>query len=587
MPKFAQLCSALLRTLWLATAFPVASSAQVVGGTVRDAVSSSPVAGAVVTLLGANREVLARTLSSSTGAFRLTQSDAVVIRVVRIGFQPFEQRLPGATNSINVVITPLGRALRPVSVTANRVCPSRSDQREALALWASATDALLAMVVASTESADSGSVLQLMYNRVFDNSGRRGNIVYWDRLKSLSSYRVLTGNAEPIRAERTPGEFVSDGYVVNHGESTTYYGPDPEVLLDSSFAETHCLSLRERRGEVGVAFVPTRDRDSIPDIAGVLWMSQQPLALRSLTFEYSGLPRTLNDARAGGQLDFETMTNGLPVIRSWHIRTPRVSYIRTFRVVDHQTVFGRTPTVGEVHETGGMIASGRLADGTVLTSVLASLGGRVLNGRTGEGVPAATVTIDSTDQKTTTDAQGQFSFETLLPGPYVVRVRDSLPVFGMRVDSLRNIVPDSSITQQLVTRTATLQVEAKLGEVAPRDLRLDWRAPISGCGQNLNVERRYTVIGSVITTERLGVPGARIRLSWADTTRTGTVETTVDATTDLTGTFVACGIPTDRRLGTRVSLSSGAQHLGTTLVQRPNNEVMTAQTVTITIPPQE
>ena len=575
-----------LGALLTIAAYPGTSAAQQLSGSVRDAVSSSPIAGAVVTLLGANREVLARTISSSSGAFRLTRSDAVVIRVVRIGFQPYERHLEDATGSLEVVLTPLGRSLRPVTVTTNRICPSRSDQREALALWASATDALLAMVVASTEAADSGSVLQLMYNRVYDNSGRRGNVVYWDRLKSLSSYRVLTGNAEPIRAERTPGQFVSEGYVVNHGESTTYYGPDPEVLLDSSFAETHCLSLRERRGEVGVAFVPTRDRDSIPDIAGVLWMSQQPLALRSLTFEYSGLPRTLNDARAGGQLDFETMTNGLPVIRSWHIRTPRVSYLRTFRVVDHQTVFGRTPTVGEVHETGGMIASGRLADGTVLTSVLASLGGRVMNGRTGEGVTGATVTLDSTDQKVTTDAQGQFSFETLLPGPYVIRVRDSLPVFGMRIDSARNIVPDSSITQQLVMRTATLAVEATLGEVSPRDLRLDWRAPVSGCGQNLNVERRYTVIGSVITTERLGVPGARIRLSWADTSRTGTVETTVDATTDLTGTFVACGIPTERRLGTQVTLSSGAQHLGTTLVRRPDNDDLKAQMVTITIPPQ-
>ena len=140
---------------------------------------------------------------------------------MRIGFQPYERQLEDATGSLDVVLTPLGRSLRPVTVTTNRICPSRSDQREALALWASATDALLAMVVASTEAADSGSVLQLMYNRVYDNSGRRGNVVYWDRLKSLSSYRVLTGNAEPIRAERTPGEFVSEGYVVNHGESTT------------------------------------------------------------------------------------------------------------------------------------------------------------------------------------------------------------------------------------------------------------------------------------------------------------------------------------------------------------------------------
>ena len=67
-----------------------------------------------------------------------------------------------------------------------------------------------------------------------------------------STQRVITDNASPIRADRDPEEFVEHGYVVRRGNVTTYYGPDPEILLDSSFAATHCLSIRiDERGPSG------------------------------------------------------------------------------------------------------------------------------------------------------------------------------------------------------------------------------------------------------------------------------------------------------------------------------------------------
>ena len=567
----------LLRTRWFETTafftFAIVASmtlgqvanAQDVGGTVRDAATSEPVRGAVVILLGPNRELLARAITSSSGTFRLARTSATTIRVIRIGYSPHEQRIEASPGPLSISLTPLGTSLRTVTVLARPVCPARTDQREALAIWSSATDGMLAMVVASTDSSQGGKVVQLLYNRLLSDDGRR--VVH------QSSQRLLTDNASPIRADRDPEEFVEHGYVVRRGNVTTYYGPDPAILLDSSFAATHCLSIRTdaraHPGEVGVAFVPTRERDSIPDITGVLWLTRAPMALKSLTFEYRGVDQAIRDVRAGGRLDFETMSNGVPVIRSWYVRSPKLFYRRAGQMVNRQWVLGDRAFAGELHETGGLIAAGQLVDGTLLATPLATLGGRVLNARTSEVVPGATVTIDSTDQVTAADVRGQFSFEQLLPGPYTVRVNDSVAVYAVKVDSSRNIVPDTTIIQQVVRRVATAKVEARLGHVNPVDLRLPWRDRVGGCGGAESVERRYTVLGVVITPDSIPVPDARARLSWADTSRGTTVETIVEAVADIAGVFFVCGIP-GTRLTTRVITTSGRVSDGTATLQNQN-----------------
>ena len=232
------------RTRWFETtawfAFAIVASltfgqvgrAQDVGGTVRDAATSEPVRGAVVILLGPNRELLARAITSSSGTFRLVRTSATTIRVIRIGYSPHEQPLGTTAGPLSISLTPLGTSLRTVTVVARPVCPARTDQREALAIWSSATDGMLAMVVASTDSSQGGKVIQLLYNKLLSTDGRQ--------VTRQSTQRVITDNASPIRADRDPEDFVEHGYVVRRGNVTTYYGPDPEILLDSSFAATHC-----------------------------------------------------------------------------------------------------------------------------------------------------------------------------------------------------------------------------------------------------------------------------------------------------------------------------------------------------------
>jgi hypothetical protein len=548
----------------LLAAFAGVGGAQDAQGTVRDAVTDVPVSGAVVILTGANRQHLVRTITSSSGTFRLRHGSASAIRVMRIGYTPHEQTIDSSGGPLTIALIPLGRNLRPVAVNTQPVCPARVDQREALAIWSSATDGMLAMVVASTESSQSGTVKQLLYNRLFSSNGRS--------VTRQSVQRVITENASPIRADRDPDEFVETGYVVRRGYVTTYYGPDPEVLLDSTFAATHCLSIqtdpRAHPGEVGVAFRPTLNRDTVPDIAGVLWLTRSPMAIRSLTFAYRGVDEAIIDARAGGRLDFETLSNGVPVIRSWFVRSPKLGYQPTGRYVDGRLrVEGERARILELYETGGMITGGQLADGTVLTASLATLGGRVLNARTDEPVPGARVTIDSTDYVAVADRLGQFAVEDVLPGPYTLRVRDSTVIVEGRLEPTQETLADTRV-QQVVFRIATATVEARIGQVAPLDVRLPWRSRVAGCGTGEEVEQRYFVVGDIRSTRSEPVPNARIRLAWADTSRGTTVETLVDAVSDAGGRFFMCGIPAEIPLVTRVITSSGSEHRGATKVTR-------------------
>jgi hypothetical protein len=544
---------------------PIAVNGQVVGGTVRDSATASPVSGAVVMLLGANREPIARGITSASGTFRLRGENAALLRVIRIGFIPYEQRVDRtASTSLSIELVPLGASLRPISVNTQPVCPSRRDQAEALATWASATDAMLAMTVASTDSSQSGAINQLLYDRLLQRDGRA--------VQSQSTQRVVTQNAAPIRADRRPEEFVDSGYVLRNGYKMTYYGPDPAVLLDSSFAITHCLSMqadaRAHPGEVGVAFTPTSDRRSIPDIAGVLWLTRSPMALKSLTFEYRGVDKAIMEMRAGGRLDFETLSSGVPIIRSWHVRSPKLGFQPSTRYLNGQLITeGELATVLEIHETGGLITGGRLTDGTILTTPLATLGGRVLQVRTGEPSAYARVTLDSTDQVAITDRDGQFSFEGVLPGPYILRARDSVLIHSATMDSAGQIVRDT-LVQQIVRRTATMSVEARIGHVTPIDLRMPWRDLVGGCTTTSGPELRFVVLGVVVAPDSEPIPNARVALRWAQAARGSLVETEMESMTDEGGGFLLCGLPAEVDLATRVVSATGVDFRGTTRVNR-------------------
>jgi hypothetical protein len=413
---------------------------------------------------------------------------------------------------------------------------------------------------------------QVLYNRLMANNGRV--------IRRQSTRRVVTGNVLPIRADRDPDEFVQQGYVVQRPGGATYYAPDPEVLLDSSFAATHCLTMRgiprEDTTRIGVAFEPPYGR-SIPDISGVLWLTRNTLALLSLEFEYRGVPLPVMRIGSGGRLKFETLSDGSPIISSWQVRSPRLGGTLA------------RPAVAEVYETGGLIADGVLTDGTSWVAPLATLRGRVTNIATDQPVPDAIVTLDSTDQEVTSDSVGRFFFDQLLPGPYVLRIRDSMAVNPVRVDSAGDLVPDTTSVMQWVTRTATIDLNIQIGFTPFVEAALPWREPVGGCGTEPLPDKRYVVVGEILNATNQPVPNVAVRLAWADTSRGVVLETAIDARADTSGAFIVCGIPSDRRLRSQVVTSTGQVHSGTTRITRfdPDRSRKMPQTmraVTLRIP---
>jgi Carboxypeptidase regulatory-like domain len=533
-------------------------------GSVRDAVTNAGIPGAVVMLLGAHREALARTLSGPTGSFRIRADDASIVRVVRIGYFPYEGPLErrGAP-ALDVVMTPLGTRLRPVDVRANPVCPRRVDQGEALAMWSAATDALSAIATAASDQVQSGSVTQILFDRLLDGNGRR--------IVSQSTRRVTTANVNPIRADRSAGELARVGYLERRQGGVVYYGPDANTLLAPSFAATHCLSIRRdntrHRGEIGVAFAPVRGRDTLADIAGVLWLSTLPIGLDALDFEYRGVDPAMLDAHAGGRIEFESLSNGVPIISYWHIRAPKLLYLPAGRATRRGVeVEGQVATPGELHEGGGLIASGMLADGTTWSMPLAALKGRVVDSNTGEGVHSVMVSLDSTDRDTHTDREGGFAFEELLPGPYSVRMQDSVAIPEFRIGEDGALAPDT-VVQQVVKQVAVVKVEATIGQMAIANLTLPRRTTVEGCLGTRDDELRPVVLGEVITPDSVAVDSAFLSLTWAER-RSPEVRTVIEAHTHDHGTFVVCGLPTSVSITAEVTSPSGVVYAGRLQVPR-------------------
>jgi hypothetical protein len=217
------------------------------------------------------------------------------------------------------------------------------------------------------------------------------------------------------------------------------------------------------------------------------------------------------------------------------------------------------------HETGGLIAVGRLADGTAWSAPLAHVAGRVMNSRTGEPVPHATVTLDSTDYRTTTDSAGQFLFEGVLPGPYVARVADSLTIFRRRIDDMGSIVLDTAVLQ-FVARTSTTDVTASIGHTESLELSLPWRAPVGSCYGYNDREPRFVVTGHVLTPDSIPLGLAKLYFRWADTTRQSVSGTAIYTRSEPDGLFQTCGIPGGRDIQTEVSARDGFRYLGTASV---------------------
>jgi hypothetical protein len=466
-------------------------AAQAFHGAVRDSASRQPISGAVVMLLDSSGAVLGRNITNEGGQYRVAYGRvARLMRVVRIGFLPREVRVGDSAypdRPIDVAMIPFKTTLAAVRIADKSICPRRSDQATALALWEQARAGLLSTVVA--RETKPMSVRRLVFERTLEGNSDR-----------ITRFRVTgdsgANSTTSFSAARSARDFVTSGFSTGSADSLLLFGPDADVLLDDAFALGYCFRLEqppeERPRQVGLAFAPADPRPGRVDIDGTLWVDTSARALRDIVYRYVGLPSRADGFRPGGVISFREMNNGVVFIDRWIVR--RVGA----RQVTVPQVAGRdlgVRTVSSRTESGGELAHAVWPDGQTWN---ASLGSLRIHAVTSSGRPAtgAEVLLPGTPYHATADSSGTILIGDLLPGPYSLAIRDA------RIAELDLSIPTniSFVAARNSTHRETLQVPTAEEYVAGL------------CRKNRQWEANDStfILGRLVTPEGTSVDDAKV-----------------------------------------------------------------------------
>jgi hypothetical protein len=532
------------------------ADAQRVRGTLRDSITGAAVSGAVVTVTDSAGQFLARSIGDEHGAFAVMRlNGSAKIHVIRIGYRPRDISIAAAAADSSIAINLLAIPLRLASVEAvgRRVCPGQAGTEQALELWEQARAGLLASVVAREAEAPTVRVLSF---------SRSGGVLDWsipaDSVAARRTVRARNVIADrSYVAARPAWAFASDGYMQEErGGDRTFYAPDEAVLLDPTFADTHCLHVVNGKGahaeDVGIAFEPVHDggRDTLVDVTGVLWLTRVGPELKSMEFHYTGLEPEAKDS--GGEVIFRLMPNGVPMIEEWSIRSALL--VEDSPVVPN--VIRRRPPdrpdrhdarlIG-FHEVGGKLVSAEWPNGKRWHAKLREISGRVFS-LDGEAVPGVRVWAQNTPDTATTDAEGRFTFPDMLSGLYLIRAADSsLAKVGVsRGATLASVLRGDD-------RVATIYFTS-LADMMRSRCGTD-RVPVGG-----------TLLGRVVDVDGGAVPSARTVARWdlpaPDTVHTAASKAKArpdhtESAADTDGRFAVCGVPLDRSLHLRITSDVG------------------------------
>lgn len=522
-----------LCTAWLLlAAAPAAVCAQQIRGSVVDGVASRAVAGVVVSTFDAAGRPLARTLSDETGAFRLLAPGAVRIHLQRLGYRPRDLQLGDAlvrdTTFADLAMQPIPLVIGALRVRESQLCRQRSDDAQALALWEQARSGLLASVVA--QESRPATMHLLVYDRTRDPRS--------DSIEAQSTQLVAATSTRPFYAADSARGFARKGYMVaEDGGRRRFFAPDADVLLDPAFAATHCFSVVQGRGdhagEIGLGFQPAGQRKV--DVEGTLWLDPRTPALRTLDFAYTGVDALVRSAGSGGQLRFATLPDGMVFIDDWRIRVGTTGYGQ----------MDRFPRLLDIQEHGGEVVSAAWSDSAKWTGHLPSVQGDVaIAGRRGAApAPAVQVWLRGTDGTTTTDAQGRFVLEHVLPGPYELRAIDAdLAPFGLEQPVTRRILVRD-------TADAPLHVDVPSRLATAADLCYEPRMPDS----------LSAILLRAVDTTGAHAKAAEVLAEWSvqGVRQQSTLASRRGATADSAGRAVLCALPRGRALRLRARDAAG------------------------------
>jgi len=511
--------------------------AQTVRGIVVDR-AEAPVPGVVIQLLDSASRVAARALTNDQGEFRLLapRSGTYQLHTLRIGFRPTDSppiaMQPGADASRRIVLTGLPIGLDTVRVAGRNVCRALADSGAAYAVWEQVRAAVTA--TALTAAARNVFTTVISFARTLEADARR--------VRTQTS-AVHSGYVREPWGSRSSEALHTDGYVVtDRDNTTTYYAPGLEVLLSPTFVEDHCFHLTTDHDRLGLAFEPTPDRRSTPEIRGTLWLDAKSAELRSMDFRYSNvLPD--QDAIARGEAGFIRMANGAWAISRWSIRMPVLE-----QVVRSQSMGGNQLKVTAVNVAGGELALARRGTDTLWTRPRLALSGTVVDSMSGGTIAGARLRLNGTSALGTTDSRGRFVLPGVLFGEYTMEVRTSSLDSVNAAHQIPVMFTDSSASIVLRVPNATQLLSLVCG-----GRQLEWPG---------------IVVGSVGSGGDSGPPrNAKVIAEWTQAfmptgaqavERVGSRRQSLATHTDSNGTFRLCGVPVDNPISLTAGDGGGA-----------------------------
>jgi hypothetical protein len=512
--------------------------AQTVRVRLLDEETRQPLVGVLVAALEANDAIGPTVLASSDGIAVVRAKNLGPHRLLirHIGFAPV------TTDPVNVtseagqtldIIVPAHRiTLNAVHVVGNATCPSQaqSPSETAAQAWTEVRTALEASTLTRDQRLVATTALRFQRDVRVD-----GHIDFADTTQRGRSGERPFYAPEPAALER-------DGYFKHHEDgSENFYAPDEAVLLSPGFTQRHCVTIlpdvrRDANGtQIALAFMP-RDRDTRPEIKGLIWIDSATSELRRIEFEYMRISLRAPADSLGGSVDFRHLTSGAWIVSAWVLRMPR------FRQVNSRTGYdvldGYIEVGGSSVVTRDMAAPALTVPRTIAGSVYDSIAQRPLTG--------AHVHLVDAGRDAVADSLGRFRFDSVTAGEHSLWVDhptlDALGLFSLaaRVDA----------APQLVT-TPTFAIPS----FATFWRRACGSAPLPGDGDGF-------VFGRISSNAPSApVRAAAIEISWPAASGTpASLQSTVRAKTDSTGDYVLCGIP-DQQVVTLSTVSADSSSL--------------------------
>ncbi len=552
MPISALTVLAMCATLHL-SAPRSASAQQTLHGTIRDSLANTALSGAVVAALAGDGSTIARTITGSAGEFRLTAgSSPTRLRVIHIGYQPRELSLPFTSDSALLIRLARSPAvLDVVHISTDELCPQSSSNNAAFQVWQRARAGLLAAIV--TREANPALDTTLQFKRSADPSNAA--------VRQQTVVRHIGQTTRPFTAPSPPNRLARDGYMLEDATGRTFFLPDADVLLDDSFAGTHCFRATvgdaTHPNQVGLAFHPIGRLNHAIDIAGTIWLDSSGDTLRSVAIHYTGVDVGPSPS---ANVDFVNAPNGATLISRWAITIPIVTL---HRAGSSPSPGGRVTSrsdevdVEELYVAGGQTMSAHWRDGSMWRAPIAGVVGDVIDQRSRRPVAHALVTFDGTSDTLSTDSLGHFESRAMLPARYTIRVTDtSLAAYGRdRTDARVIDVASGALTSH----------HAELPSYDESVMQL--------CRRSRSESSPGMIVGHVSFLQSdtaVGARDVRLRVSWPlEYVRTpanagmAPLDVAQDVSIDARGRFVVCGVPMDQRID--LHLTTGTRSADTSL----------------------